>query len=112
MSEIKQDLNKVQTSDYISKSSLIMSLRDYQFERLSTKGFAREYDLIDKIIEGVKNQPTVDEKEITRKTVERILEKIDDLETHFDNGDFATCGDLLVVLKDVLRIVKEEGGIE
>lgn len=48
----------------------------------------------------------------TRKPMERILEKIEDLDIYFDNGDFATCDDALVVLKDVLQIVKEEGGIE
>lgn len=41
--------------------------------------------------------------------VDKVVEQIDDLETYFDNGDFATCHDRLVVLKDVERIIKAGG---
>ena len=58
------------------------------------------------------NNRLAEENKKLKEAMERIVEKIDDLETYFDNGDFATCDDTLVVLKDVLRIVKEEGGIE
>lgn len=102
----KQDLNKVQTSDYISKSSLLNLFKDLADEH-ETNGIS--YKALNEVI---LQQPTVDEKEIIRKAFERVVEKIDDLDTYFDNGDFATCDDALVVLKCVLQIVKEEGGNE
>ena len=95
-------------SDYIKRQDVIDIIHK---EIESTKSYIEHNTQIN-IEFAVEELPTLDEKEIIRKAFERVVEKIDDLETHFDNGDFATCRYSLVVLKDVLRIVKEEGGIE
>ena len=97
-------------SDYISKSALLETLAKYKFGAISNDA-EREYTK-EMMLLIVGEQQTVDETEIIRKAFERVVEKIDDLDTYFDNGDFATCDDALVVLKCVLQIVKEEGGNE
>lgn len=47
----------------------------------------------------------------TAYDVEKVRKAIEDLDRHMDNGDFATCHDMLVVLKDVLKII-ESGGVK
>ena len=93
-----------------------MSLRDYQFEKLTSVGFDREYDLMCKIIKGIENHPTVDEKEIIHKTAKRIIERLEKesewSEPTFDDDGF--CNDdswEMVWLDKAIEIVKEECGI-
>ena len=95
------------SGDYISKSTLIMSLRDYQFGNFSTVEFAKEYNLINEIIEGVEIQPTLNEKEIIRKTVERVIKQLNEQMPIQFNG----FGKTLITVEDVVKILKEECGI-
>lgn len=90
-------------SDYISKESVIKLLCELHVDNIAVNG--------KRLTELIKELPTLDEKEIIRKPFERVVKKIDDLDRHFDNGDFAICKDALVVYKDVIEIIKEECGI-
>lgn len=108
-------------SDLLSKSELIMSLRDYQFEKLTSVGFDREYDLMGKIIKGIENHPTLDEKEIIRKTVERVVERLErelesannelkrTIERNPMQTDFAL--GYKMAIKNAIKIAKKECGL-
>ena len=90
-------------SDLISRSALIEVLEKYKFGAISNDS-EREY-IKETVLNFVNKQPTA-------YNVDKVLEQInEDLDTYFDGGDFATCHDRLVVLKDVNKIVKE-GGVE
>lgn len=87
-------------SDYISKSALLERFR--KDNRYSRHGFVSE-NYIDCLI---KEFPTVDEKEIIRNTVERIVERLE------ENALGGVMGPQLIPIKSAIKIVKEEGGIE
>ncbi len=65
-------------SDYIRKSALIDSI--VQNVVITTE---EELDLRGEIVDLIKNQPTVDEKEIIRKTVERIISRLEQQEEQY-----------------------------
>ena len=102
-------------SDYISKSALLERFR--KDNRYSRHGFVSE-NYIDCLI---KEFPTVDEKEIIRKTVERIVERLDeesqkwaDVYTlDFDKGHINEKAYVMGEGMDkAIEICKEVGGIE
>ena len=82
-------------SDYISKSALLEQL----------------IGIDDEIVKGcigvIQTQPTVDEKEIIRKTVERIVERLEDKK----NRPYLAWDDNDSVYKRIIEFVKEECGI-
>ena len=92
--------------DYISKSELIEEL--VKSENQPTRN---RDDFIEGYCEGwndvvdiMKKQPTVDEKEIIRKAFERVVERLKELKTNaFDDES--------VIISDAIEIVKEECGI-
>lgn len=86
-------------SDYISKSALMQEIQD-----TLPQGGARGVFLA-----IVDDAQTVDEKEIIRKTVERIVERLEEEQSRWKY-------DLNVpisrTINKAIEIVKEEGGIE
>ena len=90
-------------SDYISKSEVIKSIR-----RKVVIASEEELDLKGEIVELIKNQPTLDEKEIIRKAFERVLEKLKEMKEDCDcYGHLKKKG----LIDWVIEILKEECGI-
>ena len=110
-------------SDYIRKSALLKD-KIWLCGGYVGDEYAKGYmEALDKVEMAINEQPTVDEKEIIRKTVEGIVERLekekaednDLLKFHRDNGTKSMEG-LYVgkvnAFNDAIMIVKEEGGIE
>lgn len=99
-------------SDYISKSALIEQLIEWA-NRNEMMGYLTSLDIVRECIGVVENQPTVDEKEIIRKPMERILTMLEDksndipiqYENNYEKG--VTDG-----IDYAMQIVEKEGGIE
>ncbi len=105
-------------SDYISKSALLKHLWDWRLQECPVGVCDEEtetYKTICECIEAVKEQPTLDEKEIVRKTVERIIKNLEHLceQTYHKSvdGDFYA-GARNNAYHNAIRVVKEVGGIE
>ena len=88
-------------SDYISKSALKKYFRDYKWEFALGSDFSKAIEMVDM-------QPTIDEKEIIRKPMERIISRYTELMPIQFNG----FGKTLITVEDAINVVKEEGGIE
>ena len=87
-------------SDYIGKEELKERL-------VYCRGIGRTS--LEAVLKAMDNTPTVDEKEIIRKTVDRIVDKVKEASFPRNLGNVNE----LVVLKDrLIDICKEEGGIE
>lgn len=127
-------------SDYISKSALLEELDCYEKELYKDKREAIDTEdemvlfailnqetVISRITKSVMYSiPTVDEKEIIRKTVERIVERLEgelkwtmaeqtiECERHNGYGSplQSKNSGKIEALKKSIEIVKEEGGIE
>ena len=109
-------------SDYISKSAFIEDIKaeitNIAIDGL--KGTPRSREELYQLIERIDNQPTVDEKEIIRKQMERIVERLEQLqkeEVPCEGCPFYTEIDCYIhcdeyKLMKAIEIVKEEGGIE
>ena len=52
--------------ELINKKSLIINLVDWQMEQFAEVGHEKEFNLLDMIIRGVENEPTVEAKEVVR----------------------------------------------
>lgn len=104
-------------SDLISKSKLVDSL-------ICCKGLGR-YSL-EAVIKTIEEQPTVDEKEIIRKPIERIVERMDESTeflkdcTKYGNKNaeqqhksYSTMMmyEVADLVDDLIEIVREEGGV-
>ena len=50
--------------ELIDKKSLIINLVDWQMEQFAEVGHEKEFNLLDMIIRGVENEPTVEAKEV------------------------------------------------
>ena len=113
-------------SDYISKSALIKNLQDWKFQECPI-GICEEetetYKAICECIKAVNEQPTVDEKEMIRKTVERIVERLEEEESRKRENAKAELDEFCLEMfhhfeseadgiDKALKIVKEVGGIE
>ena len=55
---------KESSIELIDKKSLIINLVDWQMEQFAEIGHEKEFNLLDKIIHGVENEPTVEAKEV------------------------------------------------
>ena len=123
-------------SDYISKSALIENIKaeiqcvEKEKQQYFEQGNFHNGNILVERIQAMKlvmkivaNEPTLDEKEIIRKTVERIIEKFKHEEQeynelrkfHKENGTKSM--ECLYIgkigaFKDAIEICKEEGGIE
>ena len=85
-------------SDYISKSEMIYKIR----------GVVPSSQDVDFIVRLIEEQPTVSETEIIRKAFERVVEQLNGLMPIQFNG----FGKTLITIEDVIKILKEECGIE
>ena len=92
-------------SDYISKSELLETLAKYKFGAISNDA-EREYTK-EMMLLIVGEQPTVDEKEIICKTVERIVERLEE-----SADQCIKIGDVygFSATNEAIFVVKEEGG--
>lgn len=93
-------------SDYISKSEMIHKIR----------GVVPSSQDVDFIVRLIEEQPTLDEKEIIRKTVERIVERVENARQKYqrlvkEQGEKEDEA-MNIHFRGVMNIVKEEGGIE
>ena len=88
-------------SDYISKSALIKAI-DEQVQGWGKQGIVPS---LFSAIAIVQNQPTVDEKEIIRKAFERVVERLEEQEDHYQemNNIFG-----MAAIEEAKIIVKEE----
>lgn len=117
-------------SDYISKSALIEELNRYEKELYKDKRDAIDSDdemmlfaiqnqetAISRITRSVMHSiPTLDEKEIIRKPMERIVERVEEARQKYqrlvkEQGEKEDEA-MNIIFKGVMNIVKEEGGIE
>ena len=91
-------------SDYIRKEDLKERL-------VFCKGIGRTS--LEAVLKAMDNTPTVDENEIIRKTVERIVERLEELKCSQEDAkkDF-DCAIRNSHFDKAIKICKEEGGIE
>lgn len=90
-------------SDYISKSTVIELIESKMTDGcLGTEEetFIGGHGLVD----DISDLPTVDEKEIIRKVIERVVERLEELKVNAFNDES-------VIISDAIEIVKEECGI-
>ena len=93
-------------SDYISKSALIDIIM--QKVVITTE---EELELRGEIVDLIKNQPTLDEKEIIRKAFERVVERLEEEARNYKDGVLQKFYFETGVARSI-QVVKEEGGIE
>ena len=105
-------------SDYISKSELVDSIMKNVL--ITTE---EGFELRGEIVDLIKNQPTLDEKEIIRKAFERVVERLEECEQRYDDVAFAEMNENGHTLDfeyakgkkngvdEAIEIVKEECGI-
>ena len=93
-------------SDYISKSVLIEILKKSEKENnhKSMIGYAEHIQEHRYLIHLVEKQPTLDEKEIIRKAFERVVERLEEEKSDWND-------DYNVPIKRAIEIVKEVSGI-
>ena len=91
------------SGDYISKSTLLDFLEE-ELKQDRPDGF-KIYNT-KRYIEDI---PTLDEKEIIRKTVDRIVERLEEAKFPQKIGGEV---EMVVLKKRIDEIVKEEGGID
>ena len=105
-------------SDYISKSAFIEDIKSeiVNIAMNGLKGTPRSREELYQLIERIEEQPTVDEKEIIRKPLERIVERLEEKlsNTNFEKAT-QECNEsyvdgLSMGYADVIGIIKEEGG--
>ena len=94
-------------SDYISKSALIKALKNHpnvseEFGYIESIG-------LENVVETINSLPTVDEKEIIRKTVERIAERLESKKWGTSEWRDKWRDE---IIGECIDVVKEEGGIE
>lgn len=98
-------------SDYISKSELVDSIMKNVL--ITTE---EGFELRGEIVDLIKSQPTVDEKEVIRKHFERVVERLKNRKADYekDYKEYLDGEDLrkAMLLDVAIEIVKEEGGIE
>ena len=91
-------------SDYIKRQDVL----DIVHKEIESTTTYNEHHTQINIKFAVEELPTLDEKEIIRKTVERIISRYTELMPIQFNG----FGKTLITLEDAINVVKEEGGIE
>lgn len=96
-------------SDYISKSALIEELQ----KRIGGDLDIEDVEYLEKVVNSI---PTVDEKEIIRKPMGRILERIEKARQKYqrlvkEQGEKED-ESMNIHFRGVMKIVKEEGEIE
>lgn len=93
---------RVIDADYLI--DLIESKTDLEFDEITEKALVRM----------IREQPTIDEKEIIRKTVERIFKRLKAISYREEANDCDPFGDIphyVVSLSAIRQIIKEECGI-
>ena len=92
-------------SDYISKSDVIKIIEKEIGKELEQTSSPIVHNALLHVKFGVGKLPAVDEKEIIRKTIERIVKKLE------ENALGGVMGPQLIPIKSAIKIVKEEGGL-
>ena len=90
-------------SDYIKRQDVI----DIIHKEIESTTTYNEHHTQINIKFAVEELPTVDEKEIIRKTVERVVERLEGLRAKPTETVYDT-----ILVGSVIEICKEEGGIE
>lgn len=112
-------------SDYISKSALLKNLWDWRLQECPVGVCDEEtetYKTICECIKAVEELPTLDETEIIRKPMERILTRLEEKENEavlkapitsdIHNPQYQKWMMKSYGFKESIQVVKEEGGIE
>ena len=93
-------------SDYTSKRALVDSIMKNVL--ITTE---EGFELRGEIVDLIKNQPTLDEKEIIRKAFERVVERLEERVQWYEvYGDCE--GNSYRAYDHAIEIVKEECGID
>lgn len=87
-------------NDLISRSAVIEMIKKKRL-MVGKHDLSAEYKLLG-VQEEIENLPTAYD-------VDKVTDAIEYLDRYIYNGEFATCRDALVILKDVLEIVKSGG---
>lgn len=90
-------------SDYIRKEQAIDVLKE--------TGIIQDNDLGHLVVDEINRIPTLDEKEIIRKAMERILTRLE-VKKRSDGTESDREWGKYIGYVDAIKIVKEEGGIE
>ena len=94
-------------SNYIRQSELLDFLQDWKFQESPISKLDKEtekYKTICEFINVSKKLPTVDEKEIIRKTVEKIIKRLEKHKSDWND-------DYNVPINNAIEIVKKVGGL-
>ena len=94
------------SGDYISKSAFVDSIMENVV--ITTE---EGLELRGEIVDLIKNQPTLDEKEIIRKAFERVVERLEEEARNYKDGVLQKLYFETGVARSI-QVVKEEGGIE
>lgn len=81
--------------DLIDKKPLIRHLRNWQLEQFAEVGHEREYNMLDSIIRGIENEPTIDAVPVVHGEWEEICNAYGELEgwIHVDCGREVKCAE-------------------
>ena len=93
---------------YIDKEEWVERLE----KELSTCKNEKRKEYLTIWINAIKCQPTLDEKEIIRKLMERIVERVHDITKVYLDARNPEESAYVVRKMDVINILKEEGGID
>ena len=95
-------------SDYISKSEVLNILyKTFEEYNMTTDKQDKHGGFGAEVFKRVKEQPTLDEEEIIRKTFYRVVRQLNEQMPIKFNG----FGKTLITVEDVIKILKEECGI-
>ena len=88
-------------SDYIRREDVL---------GIISSGWSNHYSCKD-MCDEIKELPTLDEKEIIRKTFERVVERLEEVARNYKDGVLQKLYFETGVARSI-QVVKEEGGIE
>lgn len=103
-------------SDHISKSAMIKAIENH-YNGLTYENVPQSIpDFYSQMTQLAEEQPTLDEKEIIRKPLERILERVEKARQKYqrlvkEQGEKEDEA-MNIHFRGMMNIVKEEGGIE
>ena len=99
-------------SDYISKDYAIQQVEGLTKKQRTNANINCILVNAGEVIDCLHEQPSLDEKEIIRKAFERIVERLEESKKELQNEYLGSAFYRMAELNRVIKIVKEEGGIE